>query len=149
MMHAAFDVPARAIRAAREVVAADSHVRAGIHGGECEHVGDDLGGAAVRIAVAVGGLAEAGEILVSQTVKDLVIGSGTAFADRGSHQLPQVPGQWRLFAVAGEEPRFEAGDSRDKPTLTDRAARSLVRHAPVVPRSVGSILRHQVHDRAD
>jgi class 3 adenylate cyclase len=74
-------------------------VRAGLHAGECELIGDDIGGIAVNIGARVGALAAAGEVLVSSTVKDLVIGSGIEFADHGAHELKGVPGEWRLFSV--------------------------------------------------
>jgi class 3 adenylate cyclase len=74
--------------------------RAGVHTGECELIDDDVGGIAVHIAARVAALAEAGEVLVSSTVRDLVAGSGLTFADRGVHALKGVPDEWRLFAVA-------------------------------------------------
>ena len=99
---ASFDGPARAIRCADEIVRdADQigiPVRAGLHTGECDVVGNDLAGLAVNIGARVGALAGAGEVLVSQTVKDLVVGSGFAFEDRGTHALKGVPGEWRLYA---------------------------------------------------
>jgi class 3 adenylate cyclase len=102
---ATFDGPARAIRCARSIVDAvhqiDLQVRAGIHTGEIELMGDQVGGIAVHIGARVAALADADQVLVSGTVKDLVAGSGIAFEDRGSHTLKGVPGEWRLFAVAG------------------------------------------------
>jgi len=80
-------------------------LRTGLHTGECEVRGDDLGGLAVHIAARVGAKASAGEVLVSSTVKDLVIGSGIDFADRGEHELKGVPGAWRLFAVRADSAR--------------------------------------------
>ena len=77
-------------------------VRCGRHTGECEIRGDDIGGIAVHIGARVAALAQAGEVLVSSTVKDLVNGSGIAFTERGSHMLKGVPGQWQLFAPAGQ-----------------------------------------------
>jgi class 3 adenylate cyclase len=101
---ATFDGPARAIRCARAIVgssdALDVRVRAGLHTGECEVMGDDIGGIAVHIAARVSGLAGPGEVLVSRTVKDLVAGSGIEFSDRGEHALKGVPDSWRLHAVA-------------------------------------------------
>ena len=101
---ATFDGPARAIRCARAVEDATSalglDVRAGVHTGECERIGDKLSGIAVHIAARVAATAVAGEVLVSQTVKDLVAGSGIEFEDRGMHDLKGVPDAWRLFAVA-------------------------------------------------
>jgi class 3 adenylate cyclase len=76
-------------------------VRTGLHTGECEVRGDDLTGLAVHIAARVGSLAGAGQVLVSSTVKDLVVGSRIEFEDRGEHDLKGVPGPWRLFAVSG------------------------------------------------
>lgn len=73
-------------------------VRAGVHTGECEVRGNDLGGLAVHIAARVGALAEPNEILVSGTVKDLVIGSDVNFVERGESELKGVPGTWKLFA---------------------------------------------------
>ena len=100
---ASFDGPARAIRCARAIVETVEglgiKVRAGLHTGECEVRGDDLGGLAVHIAARVGAIAGPGEVLVSGTVKDLVVGSDIAFSERGEHQLKGVPGTWRLFAV--------------------------------------------------
>jgi class 3 adenylate cyclase len=74
-------------------------IRAGIHTGEAELVDGKLAGIAVHIAARIASLAEADEVLVSNTVKDLVIGSRMAFADRGAHELKGVPGEWSLFAV--------------------------------------------------
>jgi class 3 adenylate cyclase len=73
-----------------------------LHTGECEIVGEKLGGIAVSIGARIASQAGAGEVLVSGTVKDLVAGSGIAFEDRGVRELKGVPGEWRLFAV--EEP---------------------------------------------
>jgi class 3 adenylate cyclase len=100
---ATFDGPARAIRCAHEITAAvrelGIEIRAGLHTGECELVGDDVAGMAINIGARVSALAGPGEVLVSGTVKDLVYGSGIEFADRGAHELKGVPGDWRLYAV--------------------------------------------------
>jgi class 3 adenylate cyclase/pimeloyl-ACP methyl ester carboxylesterase len=100
---ATFDGPARAVRAAcalrSALAAADIAIRAGLHAGEIEVRGDDVGGIAVHIAARVEGHAQPGEILVSRTVTDLVVGSGLEFDDRGERDLKGVPGTWRLFAV--------------------------------------------------
>jgi class 3 adenylate cyclase len=100
---ATFDGPARAIRCARAIIegvrGAGIQVRAGLHSGEVELVGEDVAGISVHTASRVADIAGSGEVLVSQTVKDLVAGSGIAFEDRGSHVLKGVPGEWRLFAV--------------------------------------------------
>jgi class 3 adenylate cyclase len=102
---ASFDGPARAVRCAQAIIeeAARSglELRIGLHTGECEVRGEDLGGISVHIAARVAALAAPGEILVSGTVKDLVIGSEIVFADRGERALKGVPGTWKLFAVAG------------------------------------------------
>lgn len=101
---ATFDGPARAIRCALMLRDALGELgvalRAGLHTGECEAIGDDLGGLAVHIGARIGALAAAREVLVSNTVKDLVVGSGIEFADRGEHALKGVPGTWRLWAAS-------------------------------------------------
>jgi pimeloyl-ACP methyl ester carboxylesterase len=101
---ASFDGPARAIRCAstisQELRKLGIEIRAGLHTGECEKVGQRLTGLAVHIGARVAQRAGAGEVLVSSTVKDLVAGSQIAFSERGAHQLKGVPGEWRLFAVA-------------------------------------------------
>jgi class 3 adenylate cyclase len=101
---AMFDGPQRAIRCAmaiRDAVQAlGLQVRAGLHTGECEIRGDDIGGIAVHIGARVSALAGPNDVLVSSTLRDLVIGSGLEFEERGAHQLKGVPGEWRLFAVA-------------------------------------------------
>jgi class 3 adenylate cyclase len=74
-------------------------VRAGLHTGEIQVSGDSVSGIAVAIGARVGALAGGGEVLVSSTVKDLVVGSGLAFEDRGMHALKGVPDDWHLFAV--------------------------------------------------
>ena len=101
---AAFDGPVRAIRCAeaiREAVGGlGIELRAGLHTGECRTVDGKVGGLAVSIGARVTSLAGPSEILVSQTVRDLVAGSGLAFTDRGEHELKGVPGSWRVYAVA-------------------------------------------------
>jgi class 3 adenylate cyclase len=100
---ATFDGPARAIRCAASLADAMGslglEVRAGLHTGELEVMNGDLGGLAVHIAARVVERARPCEVLVSSTVRDLVVGSGLAFEDRGAHELRGVPGEWRLFAV--------------------------------------------------
>ena len=100
---AVFVGPARAIRCGEAISTAvraiNVSVRAGIHTGEVELAEHDLGGIAVHIAARVSATAQTDEVLVSSTVKDLVVGSGISFEDRGSHSLKGVPGQWQLFAV--------------------------------------------------
>jgi class 3 adenylate cyclase len=100
---ATFDGPARAIRCASAILRSSEtsglRVRAGLHTGECEMMGDDIGGIAVHIAARVSARAEPQELLVSRTVKDLVAGSGLAFTDRGVHTLKGVPDTWQLYAA--------------------------------------------------
>jgi class 3 adenylate cyclase len=100
---ATFAGPARAIRCASAVThaapALGLQVRAGLHTGEVEVIGEDVGGLAVHIGARVAAQAQPGEVLVSGTVKDLVVGSGLEFADRGTRALRGVPGEWRLYAV--------------------------------------------------
>jgi class 3 adenylate cyclase len=101
---AMFDGPQRAIRCAmaiRDAVQAlGIEVRAGLHTGECEVRDDDIGGIAVHIGARVSALAGPNDVLVSSTLRDLVIGSGLEFEGRGAHELKGVPGEWHLFAVA-------------------------------------------------
>jgi len=102
---ASFDGPARAIRCAAAIREGleplDLEVRAGLHTGECELLDGKVSGIAVATGARVAGHAAPGEVLVSQTVKDLVAGSGIAFIDRGTRELKGVPGEWRLYAVSG------------------------------------------------
>jgi class 3 adenylate cyclase len=79
-------------------------VRAGLHTGECERIDGKVGGLAVNIGARVGALAGPSEVLVSHTVKDLMVGSSAAFEDRGEHALKGVPGTWRLYAVSDRPP---------------------------------------------
>jgi class 3 adenylate cyclase/pimeloyl-ACP methyl ester carboxylesterase len=100
---ASFDGPARAIRCAKAVIGDTADlgvgVRAGLHTGECEILGDKLTGIAVHTAARVAATASPGEVLVSATVRDLVAGSGITFAERGEHSLKGLPDRLRLFAV--------------------------------------------------
>ena len=105
---AVFDAPARAIRCAvtirDELRAMGLEVRVGLHAGEVELRGDDVGGIAVHIGARIAASGEPGDVVVSSTVKDLAAGSNIAFADRGEQDLKGVPGSWRLFAVADPTP---------------------------------------------
>jgi class 3 adenylate cyclase len=98
-----FDSPARALdcaRAAREAVKRlGIDIRVGIHTGECELQGRTLTGMAVHVAARIQGLAGPGDILVSSTVKDIVVGSDARFEDRGQHSLKGMPGEWRLLSL--------------------------------------------------
>jgi class 3 adenylate cyclase len=104
---ATFDGPARAIRCA--TAAADAvrplgiQLRAGLHTGECEIHAGKLGGIAVHIGARVAELAAPGEVIVSGTVVDLIVGSGLRFEERGTRMLRGVPGEWRLLALRGHD----------------------------------------------
>ena len=135
---ASFDGPARAVRCGEELCSAAPdfgiQIRAGVHTGECEAIGDDLGGLAVHIGARVGALAGPGEVLVSGTVKDLVVGSGMQFADHGEHELKGVPGSWRVYrlgddgrAAPGEEPLDSPADHMRR---GDRMTVAMARRAP-------------------
>jgi pimeloyl-ACP methyl ester carboxylesterase len=105
---ATFDGPARAIRCAasirERVRGLGIRIRTGVHTGECEVIDGGIGGIAVHIAARVAAKADADEVLVSSTVKDLVAGSRLEFNDRGTHLLKGVPGEWRLYAVEQSAP---------------------------------------------
>jgi class 3 adenylate cyclase len=105
---ATFDSPAQAVRCALStrdgVSSLGVQIRAGVHTGEVEVRGSDLGGLAVHIGARIAASAQTGEVLVSSTVKDLLAGSGVAFEDRGEHELKGVPGAWKLFAASSDRP---------------------------------------------
>ena len=113
---ATFDAPGQAIRCAAAVrdgaAAAGIQIRAGIHTGEVDLVGDDIAGTSVQITDRVAALARPAEILVSRTVKDLVAGSGITFAERGSHALNGPSDEWPLFAVTGFTAHLSSPDGR-------------------------------------
>jgi class 3 adenylate cyclase/pimeloyl-ACP methyl ester carboxylesterase len=148
---ATFDGPARAIRCGGEVVddagSLGIEVRAGVHTGECELLGEDVGGMAVHIGARVAAEAGPGEVLVSGAVRDLVVGSGIEFDDRGTHELKGVPGSWNLLAVS-ERSSVPSADAaarqapdRLAPNLAaarrgDRLALRIARSAPAIPRFV-------------
>jgi class 3 adenylate cyclase len=102
--YAAFDGPARAVRCALATVRAlqdtGLEIRAGVHTGEVEMIDGKPGGIAVSIGARIAATAEASEVLVSQTVKDVVVGSGLTFSPRGVQELKGVPEQWRLYTAA-------------------------------------------------
>jgi class 3 adenylate cyclase len=150
---ATFDGPTQAIRCA-EALRADAEtlgieIRAGIHTGECELLDTDIGGIAVHIAARILGQAGAGEILVSGTVRDLVVGSGTGFEDRGSVELRGVPGTWQLLAVNRHGPRAGSPEAElaSMPTpgrrtamhRSDRAVEMMVRRAPWILRGMARL----------
>jgi class 3 adenylate cyclase len=146
---ATFDGPARAIRCACAIRDGlrdlGVEIRAGLHSGECEISGEDVGGMAVHIGARVMSAAGRGEILVSSTVKDLVVGSMIEFDGRGTHDLKGVPGRWALFAVeggAGQEPQASVTElAPARPDLNDRLARTLARRAPSLARAGARALR--------
>ena len=148
-----FDGPTQAIRCA-EALRADAEtagieIRAGIHTGECELRDKDIGGIAVHIAARIMGHAGAGEILVSRTVRDLVVGSGTGFEDRGSVELRGVPGIWQLLAVDRYGARAGSAEARLASTPTpgprtamrrsDRAVAAMARRTPWILRGVARL----------
>jgi class 3 adenylate cyclase len=107
--YATFEGPARAIRCAQEITdrvrRLGIQIRAGVHTGECELIDGKVGGLAVSIGARVASLAAPSEVLVSQTVKDLVAGSGLSFDDAGAHELKGVPDRWQLYRVVpGDRP---------------------------------------------
>jgi pimeloyl-ACP methyl ester carboxylesterase len=150
---ATFDGPTQAIRCA-EALRADVEtlgieIRAGIHTGECELLDADIGGIAVHIAARILGQAGAGEILVSRTVRDLVVGSGMGFEDRGSVELRGVPGTWQLLAVERHGARAGSAeaelasmptpDRRTAMRRSDRAAEVIARRTPWIMRGMARL----------
>lgn len=150
---ATFDGPTHAIRCAEalrtDAEALGIEIRAGIHTGECELLDADIGGIAVHIAARILGQAGAGEIVVSRTVRDLVVGSGTSFQDRGTVELRGVPGSWQLLAVDRHGHRTGSVESKlaSTPTpgprtamlRTDRAVAVMARHTPWVLRGMARL----------
>jgi class 3 adenylate cyclase len=150
---ATFDGPTPAIRCA-EALRADAEtlgieIRAGIHTGECELLDNDIGGLAVHIAARILGQAAAGEILVSRTVRDLVVGSGTGFEDHGPVELRGVPGTWQLLAVDRHGPRAGSPEAElaSMPTpgrrtamrRSDRAVEAIARRTPWILRGMARL----------
>jgi class 3 adenylate cyclase/pimeloyl-ACP methyl ester carboxylesterase len=150
---ATFDGPTQAIRCA-EALRADAEtlgveIRAGIHTGECELLDNDIGGIAVHIAARICGHAGAGEILVSRTVRDLVVGSGTGFEDRGGVELRGVPGTWQLLAVDRHGPRAGSPEAelasmstpgrRTAMRRSDRAVEMIATRAPWIVRGMARL----------
>jgi pimeloyl-ACP methyl ester carboxylesterase len=148
-----FDGPTQAIRCAEALCAGAEElgieIRAGIHTGECELLESDIGGIAVHIAARILGHARAGEILVSSTVRDLVVGSGTGFEDRGSVDLRGVPGAWQLMAVDRHGARAESAEAqlasiptpgpRSAMRRSDRAVEVMARRTPWILRTVARL----------
>ncbi|MDT5235273.1 MAG: hypothetical protein QOF47_1260 [Mycobacterium sp.] len=150
---ATFDGPTQAIRCA-EALRAEAEmlgieIRAGIHTGECELMDNDIGGIAVHIAARILANAGAGEILVSRTVRDLVVGSGTGFEDRGSVELRGVPGIWQLLAVdrhgapsgsaEAELATMSTPGPRTAMRPSDRAVEVMARRTPWILRGIARL----------
>lgn len=159
---ATFDGPTRAIRCAEEITASvrtiGLEVRAGVHTGELVLAGDDVRGIAVHVGARIAALAHGGEVLVSSTVRDLVVGSGLRFEDRGLHSLKGVPDEWQLLAVTSrqidEAPAVAMGQGNPLApnstliTRSDRTALRLARRAPGVARLISRALSRngQAHE---
>jgi class 3 adenylate cyclase len=149
---ATFDGPTQAIRCA-EALRAEAEtlgieIRAGIHTGECELLDTDIGGLAVHIAARILGHAGPGEIVASGTVRDLVVGSGTGFGDRGSVELRGVPGTWQLLAVTRDGARAGSAEAElvSTPTPGPRTAmRRSDRALEVMAKRTPWILRGMAH----
>ena len=148
-----FDGPTQAIRCAEalhaDAEATNIQIRVGVHTGECELLDTDIGGIAVHIAARILGHAGGGEILVSRTVRDLVVGSGTSFEDRGSVELRGVPGTWQLLAVhrhgahSGSPEAKLASTPTPGPRTTmrrsDRAVAVMARRTPWILRGMARL----------
>jgi class 3 adenylate cyclase len=138
---ATFDRPARAVHCATKITSEATElgisVRAGLHTGECEQRGDDMAGLAVHIGARIGALAGPGEVLVSGTLRDLVLGSGIEFSDRGVHALKGVPGDWSVFAVTDTTPPAPLIDDRHATvSVADRTILAAGRRAPALGRAI-------------
>lgn len=139
---ACFDGPARAIRCGQALIERLAHqdvpIRAGIHTGECEVIGEDLAGIALHIGARIAALGGSGELLVSGTVKDLVVGSGINFQSHGEHALKGIPDPWKVYRVLGDQDTDRAARTRitddRKLIMRDRALMTAVRRAPRLTR---------------
>ncbi|HEY8817141.1 MAG TPA: adenylate/guanylate cyclase domain-containing protein [Candidatus Dormibacteraeota bacterium] len=158
---ATFDGPARAIRCGGAVVedagSLGVEIRAGVHTGECELLGDDVGGMAVHIGARIAAKASPGEVLVSGTVRDLVVGSGIEFDERGTHELKGVPGSWSLLAVRGDGGRRDGPARRapdplapnlEIPRRGDRIALRIARSTPSVTRFMSGVVTRRALRKA-
>jgi class 3 adenylate cyclase/pimeloyl-ACP methyl ester carboxylesterase len=146
----AFAGPARAIRCAERICAAASEldltIRAGLHTGECEAIDNDIAGIAVHIAARISAKAGPGEVLVSRTVRDLVIGSGIILQTRGEHDLKGVADSWELFAAGSDTSPLPAPDQTRDLRTTDRLVLLAARRAPGLLRAasrIGTRLEHR------
>lgn len=143
-MLATFDGPARAARCAgaisAEVAGLGIAVRAGVHTGEVESIGQDVGGMAVHLGARVSAKAGPGEVLVSSTVRDLVVGSDLCFSDAGEHELKGVPGRWRLYRLEPEGAERPAlAPAREHMKRRDRVAVAMARRTPRAMRLAGRL----------
>ena len=120
-------------------------VRVGIHAGEVQIIGDDVTGMSVHAAARICSAAGAGELLVSEPVRELSLDAGVSFTDRGEHQLRGVPAKRRLYAVASASKQVEV-DSRRIATRTDQVGNTVIRHAPALARAMARIA-HRRHNR--
>jgi pimeloyl-ACP methyl ester carboxylesterase len=160
---ATFDGPARAIRcggaAVEDAGSLGVEVRAGVHTGECDLLGEDVGGMAVHIGARVAAKAGPGEVLVSSAVRDLVVGSGIEFDDRGTHELKGVPGSWNLLAVRGgwaaqrRQPAAQQPPDPLAPNLEgarrgDKMALRVARSSPTVTRLVSGVITRRATRKA-
>jgi class 3 adenylate cyclase len=139
-----FDGPARAIRSAEAFAHAVGElgieVRAGLHTGECERIGDDLAGLAVHIGARVAAQAQPGEVWVSRTVCDLVAGSGMQFRTRGIHELKGVPGPWELYSLSdGDTAAVPVTPQPPATRPSDRAILAAAHRAPALLRLAGRL----------
>ena len=138
-----FDGPSLAIECA-QTICTQAHdlglrVRSGIHTGELEHTGHDVTGLAVHLGARIAAMAEADEVLVSRTVRDLSLGSELAFRPRGEHELKGIPGRWEVYAVGGAEQRdaFTLAEA-PAPNSFDRVALRMARRTPRLSRSMNA-----------
>ena len=135
-----FDGPSKVVRCAeticRDAADAGIDVRCGVHSGEVERDGSSITGMTVHIGARVGAAAGPGEVLVSRTVHDLVVGSGLELVSRGEHELKGIPGQWELFAVtqAGEQAGSLPAE-KSMQTSMDKMALESARRAPALSRA--------------
>jgi class 3 adenylate cyclase len=136
---ASFEGPGAAVRCACEIVRTiselDLEIRAGVHTGECERIGAKLGGLAVHVGARIAALANGGEVLASRTVRDLVVGSGLKFTDRGTHRLRGIDDPWQIFAVddaVSSQTRLTG--PREHMSAGDRALVQIARRAPAILR---------------
>jgi class 3 adenylate cyclase len=150
---ATFEAPTHAVRCAdalrSDAEALGIEIRTGIHTGECELIGDDIGGIAVHIAARIMSQAAPGEILVSSSLRDLIVGSGIGFDDRGFHELKGVPGQWQLLAVDPNGPRPGSAEAalvslptpsaRSAMRRSDRAVATMARRTPWLLRGLAHL----------